>query len=374
MSDDDRVRRPPPQTFVSRAIPDGLTGKKVRIARKNLGEAEQHRFAYVKEDLSIRVEPKSRREIKATFFEDESGIRVLTIQRFNRVSGPSDREYFSFVGSEIDELSDFISFYRCGKSKSFSIEDLQRLVSEDEQIIDIILESETLKHDLVAIGYRRRQIEIFGRLLHDNAYFAGMLERTKKTPEALWQQFFEANTWIFGYGLSYQFLTGLDHRRLETVVRGNDLASAGKRVDALMKTQARINAVCFVEIKRHDTTLLASQSYRPEVRVPSAELVGGVSQIQVTVEKALDQLGKKIQIADGNGDPTGETLFSFQPRSFLVIGKLDEMCTPKGVNEAKYRSFELYRRNVIRPEIITFDELFQRAKFIVDDRRGRPED
>jgi hypothetical protein len=32
----------------------------------------------------------------------------------------------------------------------------------------------------------------------------------------------------------------------------------------------------------------------------------------------------------------------------------------------KFRSFELFRRNIWRPEIVTFDELFQRAKFIVD--------
>ena len=36
-----------------------------------------------------------------------------------------------------------------------------------------------------------------------------------------------------------------------------------------------------------------------------------------------------------------------------------------GVNTEKYRSFELYRRNISRPEIITFDELYERAKFIV---------
>jgi hypothetical protein len=32
----------------------------------------------------------------------------------------------------------------------------------------------------------------------------------------------------------------------------------------------------------------------------------------------------------------------------------------------KFRSFELYRRHTWRPEIITFDELLQQARFIVD--------
>ena len=39
---------------------------------------------------------------------------------------------------------------------------------------------------------------------------------------------------------------------------------------------------------------------------------------------------------------------------------------PKTVlNEDKYSSFELYRRNSLSPEIITFDELFQRAVSII---------
>jgi hypothetical protein len=36
-----------------------------------------------------------------------------------------------------------------------------------------------------------------------------------------------------------------------------------------------------------------------------------------------------------------------------------------GVNTEKFRSFELLRRNTFLPEIITFDELYERARFIV---------
>ena len=50
----------------------------------------------------------------------------------------------------------------------------------------------------------------------------------------------------------------------------------------------------------------------------------------------------------------------------MIIGSLGEFVGEKGVNKQKYRSFELYRRNIINPEIITFDELYERAKFIVN--------
>jgi Domain of unknown function (DUF4263) len=182
----------------------------------------------------------------------------------------------------------------------------------------------------------------------------------------VWQKFFEANTWIFGYGLSYQFLSKLDEGKLEQIVRGRDLTGAGKRSDALMKTRGIISSLCFIEIKRHDTALLGSTQYRPDAWPPSAELVGGVAQMQATVHAAVDSIGHKLSPRNELGDPSGEILFNIEPRSCLVVGSLGEFQTANGINVPKFRSFELYRRHTWRPEIVTFDELLQRARFIVE--------
>ena len=53
------------------------------------------------------------------------------------------------------------------------------------------------------------------------------------------------------------------------------------------------------------------------------------------------------------------------PKSFLVIGNLNEFTNGHGVNEDQYRSFEIYRKNILSPEILTFDELYERTKYIV---------
>jgi hypothetical protein len=69
-------------------------------------------------------------------------------------------------------------------------------------------------------------------------------------------------------------------------------------------------------------------------------------------------------------------LFNIHPRSCLIVGHLSEFEGEfGGVNEAKFRSFELYRRHMTRPEILTFDELLERAKFIVSEGGdGMPDD
>jgi hypothetical protein len=215
--------------------------------------------------------------------------------------------------------------------------------------------------------YRRKLLEKFEALLNDPPYFADEQRNLSATPEGVWQKFFEANTWIFGYGLSFQFLSSLDMRKLEQAVRGADVTGMGKRADALMKTRGLINSLCFIEIKRHDKALLAELQHRPGVWGPSQHLTNGVAQVQATVQDAIERIGRKLVPSDKIGDPTGEVLFNIQPRSCLIIGHLSQFQADAGIIENKFRSFELYRRNTARPEILTFDELLERARFVVND-------
>jgi hypothetical protein len=245
----------------------------------------------------------------------------------------------------------------------------RQLFGDNEDLFVEAAQNAALKRDLIALGYRRAQLDRFDRLMHDADFFAAERHALgpNKRPEDVWQVFFELNPWIFGHGLSYMFATALDDRRLEQVVQGASVAGPGKRVDAIMKTQARVNSLCFVEIKRHDTNLLAgSTGYRSGAYAPSTELGGGIAQVQATVQAAIERLGHCFEPADMHGNPTGETIFNFDPRAYLVIGSLAEFETQHGTNEAKFRSFELFRRNIRRPEVITFDELLHRARFIVE--------
>ena len=38
-----------------------------------------------------------------------------------------------------------------------------------------------------------------------------------QSSKGLWQAFFERNQWVFGYGLSYLFVTGFENPKLERV-------------------------------------------------------------------------------------------------------------------------------------------------------------
>nr|WP_237683481.1 Shedu immune nuclease family protein [Nocardiopsis sinuspersici] len=193
----------------------------------------------------------------------------------------------------------------------------------------------------------------------------------KAGKEAVWQKFFEANQWIFGYGLNLVSCESLDGSKLERYTTGfNVFTGAGKRADAIMRTRGFVSSLVFCEIKTHGASLLSKKIYRdPDVYQVSEEVSGGLSQVQKTVDKALALLARQIhEIYKDDGTPTGIQVSAVRPRQVLVVGNLAEFRVDGALNPEKMSSFELYRSSIRDVEIITFDELYERARFIVSDR------
>jgi hypothetical protein len=372
------------KTYISKRIvnPDleGRPTRPVRIASHVFDPAETYVEARVAGQAVLRVTAQGREEVKATFYEDDRRLRTLVIQRFTKSSGTPQKGSFSFSGVEIPKLLQFldnIRKYQFPDESKVNIPDselrkivtsgqLNSLLNDNQDALIEFVRSGVTKSDVKALGYRKAQLERFRKLLYEPAFFQSEAALLSKDGEALWQDFFEQNKWIFGYGLTYVSLTSLDQSKLERIVLGSDVSGRGKRTDALMKTKGAIESLCFVEIKKHDTALLQSGTpYRPACWAPSKELAGGITQSQVTVEMSVRRLAERLEPTRDDGTPTGEHLFSYHPRSILVVGSLEQFRTEAGINTEQYRSFELLRRHTIRPEIITFDELYERAKFIV---------
>lgn len=235
-------------------------------------------------------------------------------------------------------------------------------------IREVVRNGQLSGSDIVNIAYRKEQLGVFETLMSDDEAIAAYRAQhgiRKVGHEAVWQHFFEANTWIFGYGLNFVFNRPLEARDLESTVRGHDVTGAGKRTDALLKTAGVLSSLCLVEIKTPNTSLLEGEAYRADCWQASRELGGGIAQSQKTVQKTLENLPIEFRPTDTDGNPTGEILYSYRPKSFLLVGKLSQFVSDTGPNRERFASFELLRKNTIAPEIITFDELLERARFIV---------
>ncbi|WP_375503653.1 Shedu immune nuclease family protein, partial [uncultured Jatrophihabitans sp.] len=207
----------------------------------------------------------------------------------------------------------------------------------------------------------------FHELLEDDDAFAqAVAEIPGSKKEGVWQNFFEANPWILGLSLNGQLLTSWDDEKLEKIVAGRTVAGVGKRADALLATSGRIRSMVFAEFKTHQTPLLSTE-YRDGCWAPSTHVSGGVSQAQGTIHRASTAIGERLALLDKDGaERLGEFGYLLRPKSYLVVGRLDEFVGASGGHHVdKVRSFELYRRQLVDPEIATFDELLARADWLV---------
>jgi hypothetical protein len=254
-------------------------------------ENEREAFLKVNDEIVLRRTSSGRQEIKAFFLVDNRKTARLTLQRFSTDrEQPRKEAYFTLQGDEIAKLFELLLIIRTAKfdaqdkvrldSKdlhqfSLTPKAIRTLLTSDPQLLVSLVEEEVTDRDLIAVAYRRRELDYFNRLLHDPEFF--LIEKKTRSfsrDEDLWQSFFERNPWIFGYGLFYVFASSLEERKLEQIVAGSSLAGAGKRVDALLKTRGRISSLCFAEIKTHRASLLEGNQYRPEVVVTFARISG----------------------------------------------------------------------------------------------------
>lgn len=174
--------------------------------------------------------------------------------------------------------------------------------------------------------------------------------------ESQWQRFLEKNTWIFGYGLSYQFLHTIKER---PSLGGEDMTGLGsQKSDYLLATMAQTRFTVLVEIKRPDADLVTGTPYRNRAYHLGFDLIGGVAQLQ---QQCWRWAIEGSQTVENRDLLENQGIFTHEPKGILVIGNTASIRDDRN----KRRTFESFRRNLHTPDIITFDELLCRAEKIV---------
>lgn len=318
----------------------------------------------------VDVTSRTKLAVSAFYVSDRAdfGTFKLTKIKYHKARGWEEDGHVHVNDFQLAQINQFISIIstvdlsHTKKARlsleNLSVESLASLLNSTRgsELIEQLAHSPELHHDIYAVASKRKAL----------SQFEAMLGQGKTEPE--WQAFFEENKWIFGHGLNYVTLDKVG-AKLEARTTGNTFDQGGKTVDGLLRTRAEISQFVLVEIKKDGTRLLrAGAPYRAGCWGVSDELSNAVTQIQKTAwEFARTRF--RGQVKDEHGNDLDEAVYAVQPRSYLVIGDLSELSG----NDDKVACFELYRRNVHTPEIITFDELYHRARFIVQNLAERPE-
>ena len=388
--------RIPDRFYVSRRFALGST---IEESKTSDDQARFCRFAYSVVDAEGEIvfdnadgwevvlrQTPSRQQIKALFFEDSRSIDHLVFQRFSSAGNPMRGSQFALRADEVRFLKTFLSLV---ESQALDLADgaeglillpdgVDQILSSEANRREIfhrylpaiaqLIASDVRAPEVIAMARRREQIASFERLLKEPEFFSRNQQQLREAgrasgAEAVWQNFFELNKWIFGTALLPQFLHSWNPKKLEQTVTGTSLFGDGRRPDAVMRTAGALSALVFVEIKTHTTPLLWSSDYRHNVRAPSEELSGGVAQCQSTVDEVVKTATNVLREENDEGFQTNDFALVCRPRSILVAGSLSEFRSEEGVSIRHFQDFERYRRSITDPEIITYDELFERASF-----------
>lgn len=343
-----------------------------------------------KEGATLQVSAKIQLKIVYIYDKDEiSGFEITKLRQFKKdESYQETKEKINLSSADLGEIMSFAKFIsevdlkgiserriQLGGESFDKLDDetkrkLKTLLSTDDGqdvILALLNDGAITSLDIVNVGYRKQQLIIFRELLDNleqwKIYGAEQkdkgenLDATKE--EKVWQFFFKKNPWIFGYGLDYKYLNILQN---ESVVRGSDVS--GKGSENLDTLAGNTDYTVLIELKKPSTELFGNDQNRANSWRLSNDLFSAVSQIlEYKASHIVEWENESKKYDDSEAKITQKAL---DPKTVLIIGR-DSMFngTDKEV-DIKKKTFELYCRDSRNIKILTYDELYRRAKFIVE--------
>jgi len=332
------------------------------------------------DDTQAEIELTSKTKISITYIKELNAVKGLKI---TKVIGNKKNGEINISAFDLNQLVAFVSFLSkldLGEISERRIKltddafdptdeatknkiELLLQTAEGIELIEKLLTSGNIESkDLVNIGYRKEQLSIFKKILNDTEYwrqYADQKNITTEKEEKVLQHFFKHNEWIFGYGLDYRFNSILQD---EAHLSGTELDGSNSVITDFLLGDKFFTT--FVEIKKPTTKLFGSKRNRSNAWKLSTDFLDSVSQI--LEQKASGLINFESQQYNSSGQII--TQKPYDSKVILIIGswkQLDES-TSDFDKEIKKKTFELYRRDSRNIEILTYDELYERAKFIVE--------
>jgi len=185
--------------------------------------------------------------------------------------------------------------------------------------------------------------------------------RNEVLTERDWEAFFKDNDWIFGYGLRYRYLRIL---QTQAHVSSTNLEGKGSVISDVLVADPMFTKL--VELKRPDTPLFRKDRNRADAWGLSKDLFDSVSQI-LAQQANWEVKGRSTNYSNSGKRIEQDTI---DVDCILVFGSLAEVEGSEEEVAIKKRTFELFRRNLRNLEIVTYDELLDRAEFIVEGSTG----
>lgn len=370
------------KTYISKVFTFGSHNtEKMRNVQMVMDGSDHLIVGEVEGSLCLRMTGEIRRtQVTALVSQDDKKVRRVTLQTFkNRADGSYatfEKDSFTFRGDELIRLNQFltsIGFVDLSNRERFQIEDISQL-DGPKAIIDAS-DSSLLTHikklsgsdrerllDALASELSKDEVNI---ILGRKKAYAEMLSHIQRGDwaEKEWQDFFEREKWIFGYGLDYRIMRPFDR---EMVVGGASTDNREKPTTDFLMTFTDYTVL--VELKRPDTPIFQDRKGgRAGTWRFSSDFMDAVSQV-------LEQKAQWLAFSQAvdHYDKAGAQKLEARTRNtktILVIGSKAQFQGKENERDKTVMrdTFELFRQETRGIEILTFDELLERTKFILDE-------
>ena len=343
-------------------------------------EFEKGRFFQVvhEDEAGFEIKLAPRTMLKAVYLKEKDDIEGIEI--IKAVSG-IDIERVKLSKFNFAQLKSFLAFILEIDLKGIterrlkilddqeldedSIRSVKTLLAKSggaEIVETLINEGIITAKDIVNTAFRKRGLEIFKKLISEKNYwkvYATANSQSTYSEEKVFQYFFEKNQWIFGYGLDYRYQSILQREAhlSEAELNGSNTVIGDYLIGDKMFTT-------FIELKKPSTNLFGKSSNRSNSWKLSNDLIESYSQILEHKASGLLKLEKEQYI---NGEPLSQK--AFDSKVILIIGHWNELDASSSTfeREIKKKTFELFRRDSRNVDILTFDELYDRATYIVQE-------
>lgn len=277
---------------------------------------------------------------------DEGDLPIKFWEMINFLSGYKD----------LIELGEFDDKYQV-ISKNQLIDTLNSYDTDEQlQTIQEFIQDKDLSYqqlERLLDTSKEKSLETFKALLEDD-----------DTSEDDWQSFFETNTWIFA-GISLRLFFQRD-----IIPQANigtpDTSGHGSPISDFVCID---KYTTLVELKKH-TTPIFTNARRSTARTNtwsfSSDFIDGISQCLAQKQDLIENYSsKEFVTSDGRiiqADVQDSNVV------FIIGNYSKEIPNPNGNINDKIKSdtFERYRRDCRNVEIITYDELYERACYIVN--------
>ena len=316
--------------------------------------------------ISNKDEDKESKKVIIAFGESSDAIIFWNLINFiNSYKELVDTGAFEQSFKVIQKNTYIIEFQN--KTEKQKIEDLKELIGiADLSTSDLkALTFESRKQNLKAFYFLLKNSIVRGNKSHD------WYREKYKLPdgeEYIWHHFLKRNDWILGLNLDIRFICDfLDEQKIGL----EDSQGKGSPKTDLLGVS---DFTTLVELKHPSTDIFKKTKSKGRANTWdfTADFIEGISQClgqKFELDKMFDQ--KPFIKEDGTFLDKNE-IQSIDPKTILLIGnKKREFPTRDQIHEhsVKNKTLQRFRRNNRNIDVLTFDELFERAFQVVYSRK-----